>query len=248
MVLKPKVFHSPSSNTPSPIAVVTVGISHWMLSRVMFPLPLNHPTARKAIPFGLLSARATPAASSPASTTTNSIPRPTIRMSLLPLPPRRLHRSEMVHDLFGRELHERRPADLLETHEADAPAGRLLVGPHGERERRGCEARRYIGRQPRPLEERDQASGDLRPAASARCGHACRGHHADRHGLAVQQLLVAGERLEGVAYRMSEVEHAAAAADLLLVLGHHPRLVADARGDHRDDDLALDADPALEPP
>src|SRR5207247_1803686 len=144
MVSKPKVFHSPSSNTPSPIAVFTVGISHWMLSRVMFPLPLNHPTARKAIPFGLLSARATPAA--------------------------------------------------------------------------------------------------IRPAASERYGHACSGHHADRHRLAVQQLLVAGERLEGVADRVSEVEHAAAAADLLLVLGHHPRLVADARGDHRDDDLALEAD------
>src|SRR6184192_580590 len=148
MVWKPNVFHSPVSNEPSAIAEATVGISHVMPSVLVWLLPLNHPAARKAIPFGLLSARAAPAASSAASTATTSIPRPTIRMSLLPLPPLRLHRSEMVHDLFGRELHERRPADLLETHEADAPAGRLLVGPHGERERRGCEARRYIGRQP----------------------------------------------------------------------------------------------------
>src|SRR5437867_4837065 len=142
MVSKPKVFHSPTSNTPSAIALLTVGMSHWMLVRVMFPLPLNHPTARKTIPFGLLSARAAPAASKRASTATIIIPRPTIRMILLLAPPPRpLHASEMAGDLLARKLHERRPANFLETHEADAPPGRLLVGPHGERERCGREAR-----------------------------------------------------------------------------------------------------------
>src|SRR6266702_1883713 len=248
MVWKPNVFHSPVSNEPSAIAEATVGISHVMPSALVWLLPLNHPAARKAIPFGLLSARAAPAASSAASTATTSIPRPTIRMSLLLTPSTPTPAtSEMAHDLLARELHERRSADLLETHEADAPPGRLLVGPHGERERRGREARRYIGRQARPLEERHQAPGGLRPAAAERHRHADGRAHADRHRLAVPQLLVARERLEGVADRVSEVEHGAAAVDLLLVLGHHARLVAHARGDHRDDHLALEADHALEP-
>src|SRR5437016_3003505 len=86
MVWKPNVFHSPVSNEPSAIAEVTVGISHVMPELLVWLLPLNHPAARKTIPFGLLSARAAPAASSAASTATTSIPRPTIRMSLLLTP------------------------------------------------------------------------------------------------------------------------------------------------------------------
>src|SRR6266581_375218 len=239
MVGEPNVFHSPVSNEPSAIAELTVGTSHVTVSELAELLPLNHPAARKTIPFGLLSARASPAASSAASTATTSIPRPTIRMSLLLTPSTPTPAtSEMAHDLLARELHERRSADLLETHEADAPPGRLLVGPHGERERRGPEAR--------PLEERHQAPGGLRPAAAERHRHADGRAHADRHRLAVPQLLVAREGLEGVADRVSEVEHGAAAVDLLLVLGHHARLVAHARGDHRDDHLALEADHALQ--
>src|SRR2546425_12650971 len=101
----------------------------------------------------------------------------------------------MAHDLLTRELHERRSADVLETHEADAPPGRLLVGPHGERERRGREARRYVGRKPRALEEPDQARGGLGPTATERHRHAGGRDHADRYPLALEQLLVARQRL-----------------------------------------------------
>src|SRR5438093_12746675 len=140
MVWKPNVCQSPVSNEPSASAELTVGTSHVTVLELVELMPWNHPTARKAIPFGLLSARASPAASSAASTATISISRPTIRMSLLLTPSTPTPAtSEMAHDLLPRELHERRSADLLETHEADAPPGRLLVGPHGERERRGRE-------------------------------------------------------------------------------------------------------------
>src|SRR2546428_11947700 len=86
MVWKPDVFHGPVSKEPAAIAEVTVGISHVRPELLVGLLPLNHPTARKTIPFGLLSARAAPAASSAASTATTSIPRPTIRLSLLLTP------------------------------------------------------------------------------------------------------------------------------------------------------------------
>src|SRR5438445_1304811 len=191
MVWKPNVFHSPVSNEPSAIAEVTVGISHVMPELLVWLLPLNHPTARKTIPFGLLSARAAPAASSAASTATASIPRPTIRMSLLLTPSTPTPAtSEMAHDLLTRELHERRPADLLEAHEADAPPGRLLVGPHGERERRGRDARRHIGRKPRPLEQPAQAPGGPRLPAAAPHPPPRRRDHAARHRLSVEQLAV----------------------------------------------------------
>src|SRR5207249_2321772 len=86
-VSTPYVFHSPISNTPSPIAEITVGTVHVTIPPPDDPLPLKKPTDRKTIPFGLLSARATPAASSPETTATTSIPRPTIRMTVLLTPP-----------------------------------------------------------------------------------------------------------------------------------------------------------------
>src|SRR5579862_3641515 len=83
----PNVFHRPIANEPSAIADVVVGISHVMLLFEIEPLPLNQPTARNAMPFGLLSALAAPATSVAASSVTTSVPRPMIPNSLHPAPP-----------------------------------------------------------------------------------------------------------------------------------------------------------------
>src|SRR5262249_59376623 len=85
-----------------------------------------------------------------------------------PLQPLRLHASEVVHDLLSRKLDELRPADVHEADEADPPGGGLLVGLHGERQRGGREAPRYIGRKPRPLEEQRPALDGRRRAAAER--------------------------------------------------------------------------------
>src|SRR6185369_10535566 len=110
------------------------------------PLPRNHPTARNAEPFGLLSALATPPASIAASSVATTVPRPTIPISLPPRPlqPRRLHASEVVHDLLNRQLHEFRLPDVRQADETDPPRGGLLVDLHGERERRGRETPRDL--------------------------------------------------------------------------------------------------------
>src|SRR5206468_10582541 len=74
-----------------------------------------------------------------------------ILMTLLPpLQPRRLHASALISHLLSRKLHQPRPPDRLDAHEADAPRGRLLVGVHGERQRRRRHVLRHRGRQSRP--------------------------------------------------------------------------------------------------
>src|SRR6266704_1751424 len=86
MVARPYVFHSPSAKEPSPIPELMVGISHLIWSALISDFPLNHPTARKTVPFGLLSPTAHVAVTSTAaSTTAATCPHLLmIRMTLLP--------------------------------------------------------------------------------------------------------------------------------------------------------------------
>ena len=70
MVARPYVFHSPSAKEPSPIPELMVGISHLIWSALISDFPLNHPTARKTVPFGLLSPTAHVAVTSTAASTT----------------------------------------------------------------------------------------------------------------------------------------------------------------------------------
>src|SRR3954470_875726 len=130
------------------MALFTLGISQLIRPWVISALPLNHPTARNDIPFGLLSARLGVAARTVVRTATHSVAYRTIRMTLLPP-----LASEFADDLLCRKLHERRPADVLQAHEADAPVRRLLVVLHGEGQRGGREATRNIGRKARALEK-----------------------------------------------------------------------------------------------
>src|SRR5262245_24884073 len=106
------------------------------------------------MPFGLLSASLLPTTRAVSSNAASTGPRPRIPMTLLPAPqPRRLHASEIAHDVLPRDLYESGAADLLEAHEPDPPVGRLLVVLHGKRERRRGEPARNLGREPTPLEQ-----------------------------------------------------------------------------------------------
>src|SRR5206468_2313087 len=250
-VWKPYVFHIPIAKAPSEMAPLTFGISHLMSPAEISAFPLNHPTARNDMPLGLLSARAGTASPRTISVATAVLPAGlhlVILMTLLPpLQPRRLHASELISHLLGRKLHQPRPPDRLEAHEADAPRGRLLVGVHGERQRRRRAVVRYRGRHPCSPDEPVEPLDGRRVAQAERPGHACRGHHADRDRLPVQQPAVLGEHLEGVAHGVPEVEHRPLATLLPLVRGDHPSLVPAAGGDHGDQDRLLEPEQRIEP-
>ena len=97
-------------------------------------------------------------------------------------------------------------------------AARLLVAPHGERERRTVEIGRAGRSAARPASSRARMrSTTVAVARPERLRHPRRRHHADGDRLAVQEPAVLGEHLDGMADGVAEVERGAQPGQLALV-------------------------------
>src|SRR5436190_20586488 len=105
------------------MADVTLGISHLMSPAEISAFPLNHPTARNAMPFGLLSPRAGIATPTTLNAARAVLAADLHHMLLMtsspPLHPGRLHPSELI-DYRPRPHRDRpRPPDPLDAHATD---------------------------------------------------------------------------------------------------------------------------------
>ncbi len=91
----------------------------------------------------------------------------------------------------------------------------------------------HVDRQTECLQERLHPGGERGIHAAKPFRQPGGADHADGHRVAVQQLAVAGKRLEGVAERMAEVQHGPQPALLAFVLFDHAGFQPAAAGDHR---------------
>src|SRR5947207_14314028 len=193
------------------MADVTLGISHLMSPAEISAFPLNHPTARNAMPLGLLSPRAGIASPRTISAATAVLAADLHHMLLMtsspPLQPRRLHASELINYLLRRQLDEPRPPEALAPHEADPAAGRLLVALHRERQRRRRDVGRHRDGQPRPPQKMLETLDGRRGAHAERARHARRSDHPDRDGVAVQERAGLRQHLERMPDRVAQLQH-----------------------------------------